>query len=196
MTLCWSLAALTACDAAPAVSEADVDGVDEVFGLDPSAPPESEPPEVSVYSGRWSAEDFPVLEDPCGLDDSLRAFGWDPSLLLPQLFDVQSSESGFRIQAVDYGAQDEIVCTVSGRAFTCEPQTVVPVDDFGFGEYGWVYEIVFSGEVQTGGLIEGTVVTSFPEIGTEWLDYARAYGIELEGCTQTHSLLIAALEPG
>lgn len=192
--ICMSM--VVGCREAPDLSPSKL-STDDLFSVGIEAAPEAdEPPGVAVAVGAWSADDVEVVTDTCGLDDALLMFGVSPGDLLPSNFEVTGTDRGFTIQAQDYGADDSISCTVAGTRFDCSPQTVVPVDFYGFGSGGWVYEIRFSGQVVSAERIEGTATTSFPEIGRDWDSFARSYGIVLDDCQQAHELVLTTLPSG
>ena len=188
---------LAAC--APAISDVatpggpmGTDGTDGTGGTDDAAGTDGTDgtalPEARVLvSGEWAPTGLEVDDDPCRWATSMEWVGLSLSAVLPEAFDVDASENSFEIEAVDYGAQGPITCTIEDDAFSCEQQRVEP-NAYGLGRAGWEYAIDFSGDVESDNVLRGTAVVSFPQVDSQsqgWLDY---YDIALEDCTQVFTL--------
>ena len=51
---------------------------------------------------------------------------------------VDASTGSFQIEAVDYGTEGPVTCTLSGADFTCQPQRATPA-------LGWTYRLCSRG---------------------------------------------------
>lgn len=164
----------------------------EDTSADDSTPEEESEPAIELIEGIWTVDDVELLDDVCDWDSFLESYyGISITSLMPSEFDVDSEPGAFEIEARDYGAQGPIDCTIEDDTFTCEAQTVSPLD-YDLGSYGWEYRIEWSGEVDGEGSLIGTAVVSYPSIEyytEQWLSY---YGIDYTDCIQTFELVLEA----
>ena len=92
-----------------------------------------------LVSGVWNVQQATLVDDPCDWNTQLTMFfGLGSDALLPKDFTVEGFEGSFEIEANTYGASGPIFCTMNGVDFTCETQTVTPID-FDLGAMGWSY---------------------------------------------------------
>lgn len=173
----------------PGGTVGDTDGTDGTDGTTDGTEPEPDPG-LTLASGVWTPTGLDVEEDPCDWNNSMRTVGLSIEAFLPSAFEVDASEGEFTIEAIDYGAQGPISCTISDDDFSCEQQRVAPLA-YDLGAIGWEYAIDFNGRATNEGLLQGTAVVSFPSVDPDsegWLDY---FGIDPSECTQVYSLEIA-----
>ena len=98
--------------------------------------PNGNPVDTQLASGYWRLDYARTVDDDCFPESpdsrtSLVSY-------LPEGFMVDASTGSFQIEAVDYGTEGPVTCTLSGADFTCQPQRATPA-------LGWTYQIVFSG---------------------------------------------------
>jgi hypothetical protein len=149
---------------------------------------EVEPPELTLASGDWEVSGAALVDDPCDFVGVVEDWwGTDFGELLPSEFEVEGDEGRFDIEAQSYGAQGPISCTITDGSFSCEQQEVDPLT-FDLDEYGWSYEIDFSGEVSDENTIRGTAVVSYPSVDDYTEYYLGEAGIRPEDCTQVLEL--------
>ena len=147
-------------------------------------------PSVNVQSGVWSVSLATLKDDPCDWNTQLtQFFGVGSDALLPSDFTVAGYEDAFEIEANSYGASGPIECSIEGMEFTCETQSVTPVD-FDLGSYGWTYAIDFSGELNDERSLEGTAFVRFPTVSEFLIPIFESAGIDVTQCTQTYELSI------
>ena len=83
---------------------------------------------------------------------------------LPDSFIVAADESGFDIEAqridTNYGVENSVRCTLEGNDFSCDMQDVSPSKGL-LGQYGWSYEVTFTGVVESEQILRGTSVVRF-----------------------------------
>jgi hypothetical protein len=78
-----------------------------------------------LTSGTWDLADATTISDPCGWKYHLtNTFGLELADFLPSSFNIDAEEGQFRIKANNYGARDNILCTINGQDFSCTLQTV------------------------------------------------------------------------
>ena len=158
------------------------DGVD-------STEPEPEP-ELTMQSGDWIAADADTLDDPCDFNDFLQNnWGINIASLLPSDFGVEGEEGFFEIEAQSYGARSPIECVIDGDEFSCETQTVYPLY-YDLGDYGWVYEIDFSGTAVDDSTLEGRAVVAYTGIDPYTEAALEYYDLGIASCSQTFSLTL------
>lgn len=172
--------------------EGNTDDSDEADGGDTEEPgeEEDEPVEtVVVDSGTWVATAAGIEDDPCQFDQLLTTYlRLDILDLLPEEFDVSGEPGAFRIEALGYGAEGPIDCEVEDDgAFRCEDQFVAPLD-YSLGDYGWVYQVRFFGEVEDTGRLRGEAVVDYPSTDSQTARVLDAVGLDISECTQTFSL--------
>ncbi len=145
----------------------------------------------AIQSGTWFVNDATMIEDTCGWDGQLRQFfGIGTDALLPSTFTVQGEDGSFTIQADSYGAADPITCILEGTDFSCETQSVTPLD-FDLGTYGWTYAIDFSGTTSNSGTIIGVAETTFPTISDWLVPVFQSMGIDHTQCVQSFELSLS-----
>ncbi len=141
-----------------------------------------------LISGIWRVSDAGLIGDTCDWDAQIRSFfGVGTDELLPSDFTVFGQEESFEIEANAYGAAGPISCALVDSEFTCEMQSVTPID-FDLGALGWTYAIDFSGVVQNERSLEGTAIVSFPTVSELLVSVFEAVGIDTDQCTQTYTL--------
>ena len=144
----------------------------------------------TLQSGVWSAANPVLVEDTCDWDSMLRQFfGVGSDALLPKDFTVESFDGYFEIEANSYGASGPIVCGIEDSAFTCETQSVTPID-FDLGTYGWTYAIDFSGVINSDRSLNGTAVVRFPTVSDFLVPVFESGGVDVSQCTQTYEFSI------
>lgn len=146
-------------------------------------------PGLTLVSGVWSPTGLGVEEDPCEWNDSMRTIGFAIETFLPSEFEVNAGEGEFTIEAIDYGAQGPISCTITDDDFACEQQRVSPLP-YDLGANGWEYAIDFNGRATNERLLQGTAVVSFPSVDANSARFLEYLGVALEECTQVYSLEI------
>ena len=156
---------------------------------DLSDEPEPEP-ELTMQSGDWVATDADMVDDPCDFNGFLQN-NWGISIasLLPSDFEVEGEEGTFEIEAQSYGARAPIECVIDGDEFTCETQTVYPLY-YDLGDYGWVYEIDFSGTAVDDSTLEGRAVVAYTDVDQYTAGAFDYYGVDAASCSQTFSLTL------
>ena len=146
--------------------------------------------ETQLLSGIWTVAGATLVEDTCDWDNQLRTFfGVGADALLPKDFTVESTESSFLIEANSYGAAGPIECIVSGSDFSCETQSVTPID-FDLGQMGWTYAIEFSGSITDERSLVGTTITSFPTVSEFLVPVFEGLGIDTSQCIQNYELTL------
>jgi len=182
---------------------ADVETVDDdvdADGGDGAAPGDSgmgggsdgsEPePALAMRSGDWVATDADTVDDPCDFNGFLRDnWGVNITSLLPSDFEVEGEEGAFEIEAQSYGARSPIDCEIDGDEFSCETQVVYPLT-YDLGDYGWVYEIDFSGTAVDDSTLEGRAVVAYTGVDDYTAEAFDYYDINPASCTQTFSLTL------
>ena len=144
-----------------------------------------------LESSIWYVTDAVLIEDTCEWDPLLRQFfGIGSDALLPSDFTVEGLEGSFFIEANDYGANGPISCELNELNFTCQTQTVIPLD-FDLGTYGWTYAIDFSGYAIDENSISGTAQVSFPTISDWLIPIFQSSGIDASQCSQSFDLSIS-----
>ena len=116
---------------------------------------------IALRSGEYYFQTFELVEDPCSweavLGDSFSGF-------LPDSFIVAADERGFDIEAqridTNYGVENSVRCTLEGNDFSCDMQDVSPSKGL-LGQYGWSYEVTFTGVVESEQILRGTSVVRF-----------------------------------
>ena len=153
--------------------------------------PTGEGSDFVLVSGVWNVTQATLVDDPCDWNTQLTMFfGLGSDALLPKDFTVEGFEGSFVIEANTYGASGPIFCTMNGVDFTCETQTVTPID-FDLGAMGWSYAIDFSGAVYDERSLDGNAVVSFPDIPEFLVSIFEAMGFDPAQCTQTYELSLA-----
>ena len=139
-----------------------------------------------LTSGIWDLADAETISDPCGWNYHLtNIFGLGLADFLPSSFNVDAEDGQFRIKAINYGARDDIICTINDRDFSCTLQTVdvKPVityeDGYEWPRY-WVYEISFDGNIIDENNLSGVASVEFPVINP-----GDAYSLGLAGMDNT-----------
>lgn len=149
---------------------------------------------TNLLSGIWDVAGATLVEDPCDWDNQLRTFfGMGADALLPKDFTVESSEGSFLIEANSYGAAGPIECIINGSEFTCETQSVTPID-FDLGQMGWTYEIDFSGSITDERSLVGTTITSFPTVSEFLAPVFEGLGVDTTQCIQNFELTLTFSE--
>ena len=170
------------------IEEDDINEYDESDDDASNEETEEFPSSVTVQSGVWNVSLATLKEDTCDWNTQLtQIFGMGSDALLPADFTVEGYEDSFEIEANSYGASGPIECTIEGMDFTCETQSVTPVD-FDLGSYGWTYAIDFSGQLNDERSLEGTAVVSFPTVSEFLIPVFESAGIDVTQCTQTYEL--------
>ena len=145
-----------------------------------------------VVSGEYRPAGYTVIDDPCGIMTQLS----DLDTWLPTGFDVERYPTGFRNEGTryggDYGTEGPVLCLFEGDTFTCETQTVVPVDGF-LGQYGWRYAIDYSGTLESYRAVVGTARVDFVSIDPDTQALLDTYDLLLPDCAQTIELRIARI---
>ena len=156
--------------------------------------PEEDEFEGSLLSGIWTVAGATLVEDSCDWDNQLRSFfGVGADALLPKEFTVEAGNGSFFIEANSYGAAGPIECTISGANFTCETQSVTPVD-FDLGQMGWSYSIEFSGSITDERSLVGTTITSFPTVSEFLAPVFEGLGVDTSQCIQNYELTLVFSE--
>ena len=149
-----------------------------------------------ITSGIWDLSDATTINDICGWNYYLtNSFGLELADFLPTSFNVDAEDGLFRIKAINYGARNNITCTINGRDFSCTLQTVDAQqvlnyeDGSGWPRY-WVYDITFDGQIIDEDNIVGLASVEYPQINP-----GDAYAIGLVGmdpadCGQTFELTL------
>ena len=100
---------------------------------------------------------------------------------------VSGGDGSFESEADSYGAAGPIRCDINGQDFSCETQSVSPID-YDLGEYGWTYAIGFSGTLFDETSLDGTAMVTFPTI-SEYVQQGLEYvGVDASQCSQTYAL--------
>lgn len=155
--------------------------------------PEEEAAE-DIVSGIWTVAGATLVEDSCDWDNQLRSFfGVGADALLPKDFTVESLGGAFLIEANSYGAAGPIECTIVGTDFTCETQSVTPID-FDLGQMGWTYAIEFSGSITDERSLVGTTITSFPTVSEFLVPVFEGLGVDTSQCIQNYELTLTLSE--
>ena len=94
---------------------------------------------------------------------------------LPEGFTIDASTGSFLIEAVDYGTEGPVTCTLSGADFTCQPQRATPA-------LGWTYQIVFSGRVRSSEQIQGQAAVKYLGLDPYNEEALGRAGIDFENC--------------
>ena len=146
--------------------------------------------DFTIESGTWRVASAYLTEDTCDWDTQLKQiFGMGSDALLPNDFDVVGYDGYFTIEANSYGAEGPIDCIQNDEIFSCDTQSVTPID-FDLGSFGWTYAIVFNGTVNDERSIEGTTFVSFPTVSDFLVPIFESAGIDISQCTQTYELSI------
>lgn len=166
----------------------DSDISDETETEEETEPVEALLPLTGEYDYAFSLQD-----DPCGWRDVMDTFNDGIADVMPTEFDVVRRDDGFDIEAIrfggDFGTEGPVRCDVEGTSFSCEPQSVCPVDMF-LCSYGWQYVVTFSGDVVGERQIEGTSEVRYASVdGTTAAEIARV-GLDASDCTQTFDMLL------
>ena len=146
--------------------------------------------EGELLSGTWVVAGATLVEDPCDWDNQLRSFfGIGADALLPRDFTVDASNGSFLIEANSYGAAGPIECIINNSDFSCETQSVTPID-FELGQMGWTYAIEFSGSITDERSLVGTTITSFPTISEYLVPVFEGLGVDTTQCIQNYELTL------
>ena len=159
-----------------------------------STPVEPQEDAEQILSGIWTVAGATLVEDTCDWDNQLRSFfGVGADELLPKEFTVESFEGSFLIEANSYGAAGPIECSIVGSDFTCETQSVTPID-FDLGQMGWTYSIEFNGSITDERSLVGTTITSFPTVSEFLVPVFEGLGVDTTQCIQNYELTLTFSE--
>ena len=146
--------------------------------------------------GIGSSLDAETISDPCGWNYHLtNSFDLELADFLPSSFNVDAEDGQFRIKAINYGARDNIICTINDRDFSCTLQTVdalqiLTYEDGGGWPRSWVYEISFDGRIIDENNLSGVASVEYPQVnpGDAWsLGLA---GMDHRECGQSFNLTL------
>ena len=168
--------------------------VEEETPEDVPVEPEESDSNLALVSGIWNVASANLADDVCDWDTQLMMFfGVGSDALLPSDFTVEGREGSFSIEANSYGASGPISCTINNSEFSCETQSVTPID-FDLGSMGWSYAIEFSGVINDSRALDGTAFVSFPTMPEFLVPMFQAIGIDPSQCTQTYELSLVSAE--
>jgi len=155
--------------------------------------------DASVFkltSGIWDLADATTSSDPCGWNYHLaNNFGLDFTTFLPSSFNVDAEDGLFRIKAIDYGARDNITCTIDEQDFSCTLQTVdaqqvtSTEDGNGWPRY-WIYEISFEGTIIDEDNLSGVASVEFPVVNPGDAFSLGTAGMDNTECGQSFELTL------
>ena len=159
-------------------SEQDNSDTDPVNESNPESDNETNDPidtanDYSAFkltSGTWDLSDATTISDPCGWNYHLtNAFGVELADFLPSSFNVDAEQGLFRIKAINYGARDNILCTINGENFSCTLQTVdaqkvITYEDGYEWPRNWIYEISFDGRIIDEDNLSGVALVQYPQV--------------------------------
>ena len=135
--------------------------------------PNGNPVDTQLASGYWRLDYARTVDDDCFPESpdsrtSLVSY-------LPEGFTIDASTGSFQIEAVDYGTEGPVTCTLSGADFTCQPQRATPA-------LGWTYQIVFSGRVRSSEQIQGQAAVKYLGLDPYNEEALGRAGIDFENC--------------
>ena len=135
--------------------------------------PNGNPVDTQLASGYWRLDYARTVDDDCFPESpdsrtSLVSY-------LPEGFTIDAYTGSFQIEAVDYGTEGPVTCTLSGADFTCQPQRATPA-------LGWTYQIVFSGRVRSSEQIQGQAAVKYLGLDPYNEEALGRAGIDFENC--------------
>ena len=143
-----------------------------------------------VASGTWVLADAVTIDDPCRWLDVIEGMNLSALSFLPSSFAVNAYEDGFELKALNFGARDNIDCTVSGDDFACSLQTVDALEVTDGWPRSWVYEIDFRGTILNEARLVGIASVEFPQVNPGDAFYLGAYGMDNDECGQAFELTL------
>ena len=155
---------------------------------------ENEDSAFRLTSGTWDLADATIISDICGWNYHLtNAFGLELTDFLPSSFNVEAEDGQFRIKAINYGARDNITCTIEGRDFSCTLQTVdsqqvLNYEDGTGWPRSWVYEISFDGRIIDEDNLSGVASVEYPQVNPGDAYALATVGLDPAECGQSFEL--------
>ena len=126
-----------------------------------------------LASGYWRLDYARTGDDDCfpeSQDSRTNLVGY-----LPEGFTIDATSGSFQIEAVDYGTDGPVTCTLSGADFTCQPQRATPA-------LGWTYQILFSGRLRSSEQIQGQAAVKYLGLDPYNEEALGRAGIDFENC--------------
>lgn len=174
------------------VDDSDVDSDEPTDAIDTSV----DDSVVILTSGIWDLSNATTISDPCGWNYHLtNSFGLELVDFLPSSFNVDAEDGQFTIKAINYGARENILCTINDQDFSCTLQTVdaqqvLTYEDGGGWPSYWVYEISFDGQIIDEENLSGVASVEYPQVNPGDAYALGLVGLDPAACGQSFELTL------